>query len=183
LPSENVLVHLTRLYAFNEDPWHHRTSAYEAGKYAATLDVIGPGPFNEALEVGCGNGTLATLLAQRCQRLTVMECIPAAMALARRALAAHNNLTFIEGAAPDALPDMQPDLILLSEVLYFLTPDDILQLGNWLLVHATGPVVAVNWTGPTDEQLDGNAAISLLSQTLGDPAMQSHKGFRIDIFS
>ncbi|RJE79125.1 SAM-dependent methyltransferase [Paracoccus sp. JM45] len=182
MPHHDVLAHLTRLYAASDDPWQHRTSAYEAAKYAATLDAIGSGPFSNALEVGCGNGTFAILLAQRCEYLTLMECIPAAMASARSALAANTNVNFIQGAAPDALPDMYPDLILLSEVLYFLTPDDIGQLGDWLTTHATGPVIAVNWIGPTDEPLDGNAAITLLTRSLGDPATKQHKQFRIDTF-
>ncbi|MBU2957626.1 SAM-dependent methyltransferase [Paracoccus sp. 1_MG-2023] len=182
MPCEEVLAHLTGLYAASDDPWQHRTSAYEAAKYAATLDIIGPGPFDQALEIGCGNGTLAALLAPRCGHLTLMECIPAAMASARMALAPQSNVTFIEGQAPAALPPLRPDLVLLSEVLYFLTPEEIGDLGEWLRRHASGRIIAVNWTGPTDEQLDGNAAIDLLAGILGQPATHRHDGFRIDIF-
>ncbi|QDA36433.1 methyltransferase domain-containing protein (plasmid) [Paracoccus liaowanqingii] len=182
LPRKDTLDHLTRLYQASDDPWDHRTSAYEAGKYAATLSALGPGPFLEALEIGCGNGTFAGQLAPRCTRLTVMDCIPAAIGSARRALAPLAQVTVIEGAAPQDLPRLRPDLVVLSEVLYFLTPDEIAELGRWLRDHATGPVIAVNWTGPTDEPLDGASAVALLASSLGPGATDLHDGFRIDRF-
>ena len=36
-------------------------------------------PGAHVLEIGCGNGTLARLLAPRCRRLVAMDCIPAAI--------------------------------------------------------------------------------------------------------
>lgn len=182
MPRKDTLDHLTRLYAASDDPWNHRSSAYEAAKYAASLTAIGPGPFREALEIGCGNGTLAVQLAPRCARLTVMECIPAAALSARRALAPLPQARVIEGAAPGDLPDLRPDLVLLSEVLYFLTPAEIAELGQWLAHRATGPVIAVNWTGPTDEALDGAGAVALLAGVLGTPATTDHGRYRIDRF-
>ncbi len=182
LPHKDTLDHLTRLYAASDDPWDHRTSAYEAAKYAATLREIGPGPFREALEIGCGNGTLAARLAPRCSRLTVMDCIPAAAQSARRALADLPQVRVIQGAAPADLPDLRPDLVLLSEVLYFLTPAEIAALGRWLTDRARGPVIAVNWTGPTDEPLNGAQAVALLAHSLGAPDSTDHGDYRIDRF-
>jgi trans-aconitate methyltransferase len=182
LPPKDILDHLTRLYAASDDPWDHRTSPYEARKYAATLSAIGPGPFPEALEIGCGNGTLARQLAPRCTRLTVMDCIPAAVRSARQALAGQRHVTVIEGAAPRDLPRLRPDLVVLSEVLYFLTPDEIEALGLWLRASARGPVIAVNWTGPTDEPLNGPQAVALLAGVLGMPTTDDRQDYRIDIF-
>ncbi|WP_405401885.1 SAM-dependent methyltransferase [Paracoccus sp. Ld10] len=175
--------HLMQLYAANDDPWNHRTSKYEAAKYAASLNALGPGPFREALEIGCGNGTLAVRLAPRCTRLTVMECIPAAAKSARRALASQPQVNVIEGVAPGDLPDLRPDLVLLSEVLYFLTPNEISVLGQWLIERTSGPVIAVNWTGSTDETLDGAEAVTLLAAVLGTPATTDHGQYRIDRFN
>lgn len=182
MPSPEILDHLTGLYAASDDPWQHRTSRYEAAKYQRTLDAIGPGPFAQALEIGCGNGTLARLLAPRCTRLVAMDCIPAAADAARRALAGLPGVEVRQGAAPRDLPPLGPDLVVLSEVLYFLQPDEIDDLGAWLERNARGPVVAVNWTGPTDEPLDGPAAVARLSRTLGPGTTQAFDGFRIDLF-
>lgn len=183
MPRKETLDHLARLYAANDDPWDHRTSSYEADKYAATLAAIGPGPFTQALEIGCGNGTLARRLADHCDSLTVMDCIPATVLSARRALALSPHVTVLQGSASHDLPDLCPDLVLLSEVLYFLTADEITALGHWLLSNVTGSVIAVNWTGPTDEELNGMQALSILHTVLGRSEPILHTGYRIDLFS
>lgn len=183
MPSRDVLDHLAGLYAASDDPWQHRTSPYEAEKFKRTLAAIGPGPFAEALEIGCGNGTLARLLAPRCRRLVAMDCIPAAIRAARTALSDQPQAEVIEGTAPADLPPLRPDLVLLSEVLYFLQPAEIDQLGQWLLDRTRGRVIAVNWTGPTDEPLDGPGAVARLSRTLGEGVTSAFHGFRIDVFS
>lgn len=183
MPRKDVLDHLACLYSSSDDPWEHRTSPYEAAKYRETLAIIGNGPFDEALEIGCGNGSLARLLAPRCRRLTAMDCIPAACAAARLHLDGLPQVIVVEGAAPDALPTLRPDLVLLSEVLYFLTPEEIAALGEWLLSNAAGPVIAVNWTGPTDEPLDGTRAVELLVKAVGPSTTWHFEGFRIDRFS
>lgn len=182
MPHRDTLDHLSRIYAQSEDPWDHRTSAYEAGKYEATLRHAGPGPFACALEIGCGIGELSRRLAPRCASLLAMDVIPEAVARARATLAACPQARVVLGAAPRDLPEAPFDLVLLSEVLYFLTPDEIADLGAWLARNATGPIVAVNWTGPTDEPLTGEAAAALLAQTLPLSGSHVHEGFRIDTF-
>ena len=182
MPRKSVLDHLAGLYARSDDPWDHRTSPYEAAKYAATLEAIGPGPFDSALEIGCGNGTLSRLLAPRCRRLTAMDVTPVAVDAARRHLAVLSHVAVIRAVAPHDLPIGPFDLVLLSEVLYFLTPDDISLLGRWLRGHAMGHIVAVNWTGPTDEELDGPRAVALLADAIGPPVAADHGDYRIDVF-
>ena len=177
------MAHLRRLYAASEDPWQHRTSAYEAAKYRATLEAIGPGPFRHALEIGCGIGALSARLAPRCQRLTAMDCIPAAVARARASLARLDHAEVLLGSAPQDLPPIRPDLILLSEVLYFLTPDEIDRLAAWIARHGAGAVIAVNWTGPTEEELTGETAVALLHARLPIRQTRHFRRFRIDWFT
>ena len=114
MPSRDVLDHLSGLYAASYDPWQHRTSPYEAEKFKHTLAAIGPGPFAEALEIGCGNGTLARLLAPRCRRLVALDCIPAAIRAARTALSDQPQAEVLEGAAPADLPPLQTELVSVS---------------------------------------------------------------------
>lgn len=181
MPHSDTLAHLSRLYAASEDPWNHRSSPYEAAKYEATLSAIGPGPFHEALEIGCGNGELARHLAPRCRHLTAMDCIRAAADTARRSLAGFAQVEVLQGSAPQDLPQMRPDLVLLSEVLYFMTTAEIAILASWLNRNAVGPIVSVNWTGPIDEPLDGAEAVGLLAQGLASQQTVHFPGFRIDI--
>lgn len=183
MPHSDTLAHLARLYGASEDPWDHRSSSYEAAKYEATLSAIGPGPFRQALEIGCGNGELASRLAPRCRRLTAMECILPAAQSARRRLAGFSQAEVLDGCAPQDLPRIQPDLVLLSEVLYFMTPAEIGVLALWLNRNAAGPIVAVNWTGPTDEPLTGPEAVGLLAQGLLTRQVQHFESFRIDVLA
>jgi trans-aconitate methyltransferase len=183
LPLSETLSHLSRLYAASDDPWNHRSSPYEAAKYEATLEAIGLGPFENALEIGCGNGKLARRLAPRCRRLIAMECIPAAADAARHSLAEFAQVEVLEGSAPGDLPKMQPDLVVLSEVLYFTTPQEIALLGQWLSESAAGPIVAVNWTGPTDEPLKGAEAVGLLANGLVTERTHCFSGLQIDVLA
>lgn len=183
MPRPEVIAHLHRLYEGSDDPWDHRASPFEAEKYRRTLEAIGPGPFAHALEIGCGIGELSRRLAPRCRRLTMMDCIPKALRAARAAVAGMDHVEVLLGAAPQDLPAIRPDLILLSEVLYFLTPDEIGQLAAWIARAGTGTVVAINWTGPTDEELTGPAAVTELARHLPLTATRAFPDFRIDRFA
>ncbi len=187
MPHETTLTHLAGLYAASDDPWGHLSRPYEREKYARTLDAIGQGPFCEAVEVGCGIGALSELLAPRCARLTAIEAVPQAAARARARLGRLPQVRVIDGAAPAALPDVAPDLVVLSEVLYFMIPDEVDRLAGWI-GRAAAPevrVVAVNWTGPTGEVLDGRAAADRLRTALVGFAGPRHEapGHLIDVLS
>lgn len=135
------------LYRDDIDPWGYTTSPYERAKYQATLAACGPGPFNRALELGASIGVFTELLASRCRALAAIDGAPTAVAAARSRLAALRHVSVICGAIPEDLPGGQFDLVVASEVLYYLDPDglirtcDALQRGT-----ATGSrLVAVHW--------------------------------------
>lgn len=186
MPTSKTLAHLARLYARDPDPWRHRTSDYERRKYARTLACVGTAPVGLALEVGCGNGALTVELARRCGRVVAVECIAAACEEARRAVDGLTNVEVICASAPDGLPSLQPDLVVLSEVLYYLTPNEIRRLGDWIEAHARpqARVLCVNWRGATGEALDGDAAVAHLAEALSrEPATELEDRFRIDVFA
>ena len=64
-----------------------------------------------------------------------------------------------------------------------MTPAEIGVLALWLNRNAAGPVVAVNWTGPTDEPLTGPEAVGLLAHGLLTRQVQHFDGFRIDVLT
>ena len=182
MPLESTLRHLTSLYAGCDDPWNHRASPYEQSKFAATLAAVGEGPFRNALEIGCGNGTLLALLAPRCDRLTGVDCIPRAVTLARKAVAEHPHVDVLEACIPEKLPALQTDLVLLSEVLYFLGEAEIRQLAAWLLARRPR-IVCVNWLGSTDEDQDGTSAMRTFQSAFGSSGRTTlHDSYRIDVF-
>ncbi len=105
------------LYANDPDPWRFATSDYEREKYAATLAALPARPFATALEVGCSIGVLTKQLATRCDSLLALDVAEAALDQAR---ARCPDVRFERRAIPDEWPPGAFDLIVFSEVLYYL---------------------------------------------------------------
>lgn len=134
-------------YRAEPDPWGYDSSPYERAKYAATLAACGPGPFRRALELGASIGVLSALLAPRCAELLTVDFAPTAVAAARARLAAHPQAEARLGALPEAVPGGVFDLVLASEILYYLEPP-ALEATLTRLHGALAPggrLVAVHW--------------------------------------
>jgi len=138
------------LYRGDPDPWSYASSAYEQAKDRATLSACGPGPFVRAIELGGSIGVFSALLAPRCRRLITVDAAPTAVARARARLAGRSEVTPVLGTIPDAIPHRTYDLVVASEILYYLAParleESIVKLlrctrpgGRWVLVHWRPP--------------------------------------------
>ena len=110
-------------YRADPDPWGYTSSAYEREKYAATLAACGAGPFARALELGASIGVFSELLAPRCRRLVTVDAAPTAVATARERLSGQPHVEIILGEIPAAIPAGRYDLVVASEILYYLSPD------------------------------------------------------------
>lgn len=153
------MAHLLGLYAETDDPWGFRTSDYEAGRIAAVARALPRSHYASALELGCGNGELARRIAPRCGFYTGLDAVPAALAAARLAVPEGR---FVEGFLPCDLPGMDHDLVLLSEVLYFLSPEAIRDLASCIDRAFPGAdVITVTWCGPTGHALTGAEASAI----------------------
>ncbi len=138
------------LYREQRDPWGYHSSAYERDKYRATLEACGPGPFTAGLELGGSIGVFTALLAARCDTLVSLDGAPTAVAAARAYLAQRGLADRVDarlGAIPQAIPDGPFDLVVASEILYYV-PDP--QLGQALrrleqCLTSGGRLVAVHW--------------------------------------
>jgi nodulation protein S (NodS) len=139
-------------YRADPDPWGYLASEYEQRKYAATLAACGPGPFACALELGGSIGVFSAMLAPRCERLVTVDVSPTAVACARSRLAGHPSVEPIVGAIPAAVPRLTYDLVVASEILYYLSDDEL--AGTVTLLQRTmvagAVLVAVHWrpSGP-----------------------------------
>jgi hypothetical protein len=139
-------------YREDPDPWGYTSSDYERRKYEATLDACGPGPFDDALELGASIGVFSELLAPRCSRLTTIDAAPTAVAAARHRLARALHVDVILGPIPEAIPVRRLDLAVASEILYYLSASDLsgtlARLESQMIQGAR--LVAVHWrpSGP-----------------------------------
>ena len=138
------------LYREQSDPWGYHGSAYEREKYRATLEACGPEPFRAALELGGSIGVFTGLLAARCDALTSLDGAPTAVAAARSHLARVGQAEHVDvrlGTIPSALPDGPFDLIVASEILYYVPDPQLAQtlVGLEHCLAAGGRLVAVHW--------------------------------------
>lgn len=134
-------------YQSDPDPWGYVSSGYERDKYDATLTACGPGRFASALELGSSIGVFSARLAPRCDLLISIDAAPSAVAAARDRLTEQPHAETILGAIPDAIPCRTYDLVVASEILYYL---DETELAGTLrrLRHsmtAGARLVAVHW--------------------------------------
>lgn len=148
------------VYARSPDPWGFRTSPYERGKYQATLDVLPRPRYGAALEVGCSIGVFTRLLAGRCDAVLALDASARALAEARRDGADLAHVTFREATLPGDFPAGRYDLIVLSEVLYYLSTADLDRLAQLCLgaLAPDGQMVLCHWLGETDYPLGGDEA-------------------------
>ncbi|HXP09694.1 MAG TPA: SAM-dependent methyltransferase [Acidobacteriaceae bacterium] len=181
--------HFERLYQDNPDPWNFKTSAYEHQKYEATLSALGTRRFEMALEVGCSIGILTRRLASRCDRLLGVDFVPAAVAMARSRCAPLPGVSIEQMQIPQQWPEGKFDLILFSEVLYFLDEEDLRETCDHTLrsLLPGGLVLLVNYTGKTDDPINGDEAASVfIKASFPDlrPILQSRDSlYRLDLLA
>jgi trans-aconitate methyltransferase len=178
-----------QLYAADPDPWRFATSFYERAKYLVTLAALPSRRFASGLEVGCSIGVLTRLLAAQCDRLLGVDVSAAPLVQARRTCADLRHVSFRQARIPAEWPAGRFDLVVLSEVLYFLNAEQIAatarRLDACLLPGAA--VVAVNWLGDTGTLCDGEAAAGLLIEaTRGRLTRRLHlrmPRYRLDVLT
>lgn len=173
-------------YRADPDPWGFATSPYERAKYARTLAALGGRRFGRALELGCANGELTALLAPSCDALVAIDAAPTAVARAAARVAGHPQVQVATALVPEELPDGPWDLVVASEVLYYLGAA-LLDETVARLVAALRPgglLLAVHWTGTAaSHPLSADAVHERL---LADPALRSlagerRPGYRLDL--
>jgi SAM-dependent methyltransferase len=176
-----------RHYEASADPWNYRDSAYEHEKYAATLAALPSRSFDRALEVGCSIGVFSGLLAAHCRRLVAIDFSARAVALARERLGAQENVEVVQASFPEQVPGGDWDLIVCSEVLYYLDEPALASALDWLQAQLSSgaTVVAVSWRGSgAEEPLLGDEVHDRLARRFASwHALDArHPGYRLDRF-
>lgn len=147
--------HFDALYAADEDPWRVRSDWYERRKRALALAALPRETYAAALEVGCSTGVMTVELARRCERLTALDASATAVRLARQEVARAaerpgaplGEVVVRRAQVPEDLPPDVVDLVVVSEVGYFLEPAALDDLVSRLpAVLAPGAdLLAVHW--------------------------------------
>lgn len=166
------------LYRASQDPWSTDSRWYEARKRALLLAALPSRRFASAYEAGCGNGNLTEELAARCDQLIASDGSDEAVRLARARLDGIAHVAVVRHVLPLAWPSRRFDLIVLSEVLYFLSPQAIETVARRAResIEADGTIVACNWLAPIEGYgQTGDEAHQHFARSLDLPTMFEYR--------
>lgn len=153
------------MYQDDPDPWGFRDSWYERRKYAITTASLPQERYGRVWEPGCSIGELTALLAGRADRVDASDVSETAVRTARERTHLLAGVTVEQVLLPAAPPGERYDLVVLSELLYYLEAADREQvLRDTETVTAPGAdLVVVHWRHhPDDAHAPGaevNAAV------------------------
>ncbi|MEZ0484690.1 class I SAM-dependent methyltransferase [Fibrella aquatica] len=179
------------VYGANEDPWQFTTSPYERDKYAVTVAALPRPIYESAFEIGCSIGVLTHLLATRCRRLLSVDVSEVALRQARQRLAGSPQVRLENRVIPANFPDEQFDLIIMSEVGYYWSLDDLKKTRRLMLDHLEpgGQLLLVHWTPVVpDYPLTGDQVHEAFLEITGDKEPLRHlhgqreEKYRLDLF-
>jgi SAM-dependent methyltransferase len=117
-----------RLFRASADPWDYRRSPFEAYKRRVLLRACGARCRGRGLELACANGETTLRLVDRCLRLTAVDASPTAIAAAVRRIGHEPSLTLAVRRLPEEMPRGPFDLIVVSELVYYMTPNALRRL-------------------------------------------------------
>jgi SAM-dependent methyltransferase len=139
------------LYTRDQDPWEFASSGYERDKYRATLAALDGRRWGRALEIGCSIGVFTRQLAACCDELVGLDVSERALALARERLAGVSNVTLSRATFPEQAPAGPWDLVVCSEILYYLDAAGFAVALAWLeaALEEGASVLAVHWRPAT----------------------------------
>ncbi|MFF3996131.1 class I SAM-dependent methyltransferase [Streptomyces cyaneofuscatus] len=143
------------MYGSAEDPWSLTERWYERRKYDLTVAALPLPRYRRAFEPGCSVGELTRRLADRCDTVLACDRVESAVGTARRRTAALPNVSVHRMLLPEEWPEGSFDLIVLSELLYYLdemTLDTVLERTVSSL-EPEGTLVTVHWNHPVEEHL------------------------------
>jgi peptidoglycan/xylan/chitin deacetylase (PgdA/CDA1 family)/GT2 family glycosyltransferase len=111
------------------DPWGY-TNNYEQLKYAQTLSLIDGMRIERAVELACAEGHFTVLLAPRVGHLLAADVSATALERAAVRCRDHANVDYQQLDLRTGTLPQEVDLIVCSEVLYYLDPPEVRELAG-----------------------------------------------------
>ncbi|HZO94560.1 MAG TPA: class I SAM-dependent methyltransferase [Candidatus Baltobacteraceae bacterium] len=168
-----------KLYERDDDPWSFATSAYESAKYDASIAALEP-RYAAALEVGCSVGVLTRRLAERCDALLAVDVSERALATAAARCSDVPHVRFERRVLPREFPDGPFDLIVISEVAYYWSNDDVALAveRSAATLRPGGDLLLVHFRPKVDGHVNGGDDVH--ARFLAEPRFTRVRGHRAD---
>jgi hypothetical protein len=161
------------MYTESADPWQLQSRWYEQRKYAITLALLPNARYRHAFEPGCSVGVLTEQLAGRCDHVTATDVAVAALDVNHHRLVdagCRDRVTLVRASLDEPWPATGCDLVVLSEVCYYLDPA-VLRAALDREVPRLAPgatVLAAHWRHPVaDYPMSGDRANDIIGATAG----------------
>ncbi|MDD0972001.1 MULTISPECIES: class I SAM-dependent methyltransferase [Pseudomonas] len=176
------------LFAGNNDPWGFRQRWYEQRKRLVTLAALPRPHYRAIFEPGCANGELSAALAERCDRLLCCDTSAAAANLARTRLSPFDHTEVRHGRLPGDWPEEKFDLIVFSEIGYYLDRQDLTEVIRRISdsLTADGQLLACHWRPPIEGcPLNARQVHDLIHEQLHLPRLVLHQeaDFLLEVWS
>jgi SAM-dependent methyltransferase len=170
-----------QLYAQSFDPWNLSKSWYEHRRHAIIRALLPYQRYRHAFEPGCSVGVLTDLLTHRCEKVTATDVATRALDSASRRLRAsgrREQVTLLRRSLDEPWPPGPFDLVVLSEVGYYLSADTLRAVLDRecprLIRGAT--VVAAHWRQPIPGYpMSGEHANDVIAATAGMHLIGSYR--------
>lgn len=136
-----------------DDPWGFESRWYEQRKRAVTMASLPRARYRSALELGCSTGVLTELLSERCDAVHAFDIAEAPLEAARRRVGERAGVRLERAALPGDWPAGTFDLIVLSEVGYYWSGDDLADAIERMrgALAFDGHLIACHWRHPVSE--------------------------------
>lgn len=171
------------MYRESDDPWGFRSRWYEARKRAVVLASLQSERYRSIFEPGCSIGTLTADLAGRADRVLAMDVSSRALEVAAVSVPGHVDLR--QGGVPGNWPTGEFDLVVISEVAYYLDTGECAEVAA-VAAGSAAELVVVHWRHPVpDYPLGGDEVhdiFGLAARRQGLQHLLSHveTDFRVD---
>lgn len=119
-----------RKFLENIDPWDYTHSKFEHFKRRILVRACGLYKHGRGLDIGCAIGETTHCLAPFCMSLVGLDASATALKEARRRLGVDNRIALVKAVVPEKMPHGPFDLIVVSEIAYYLPAHKLFSLGR-----------------------------------------------------
>lgn len=177
------------LYADEHDPWRFETSPYEQCKYEASMAALPRERYGSCFEIGCSVGVMSAMLARRCDNLLAVDVVEEPLQMAFERCDGLSGVEFGLMQVPREFPDASFDLIVISEIGYYWSREDLERTVDLVIGHLNprGQLLLVHWRPRVEGcQLNGDEVHDLVvSRSVGrleNLHREMHDSYRLDLF-
>jgi SAM-dependent methyltransferase len=173
------------LYLAKDDPWDLATKWHDQRKYAVTMASLPRERYRRCYEPGASIGLLTRLLAPRCDEIVATDSVAEAVQQLRAEVADLPHVRVEQATVPAELPAGTFDLIVIGDLLYYLSAPDLAALLDGLVdrLDPDGDIVAVHFRDPAGGSYDGFNVHSTLTGRSGLRSVVHHEDewFLLDV--